>query len=164
MNERPRFDGAAALSADAVWKRLTAEANRAFKSGDLLRAEDLYDQALQEAQRRFRTDRGATTMDSAPPMLVAACGNAAECHASIGDLKRAALLAFEALDALRAAMVDAAEVPAFRQACFHHLKPALFEYAERAETARVTPATFQQVALRTREAALAFLSENQTRH
>jgi hypothetical protein len=164
MNERPQFDRPGPDAVDVAWKSLTSEANAAFEAGDLARAEDLYDRALQEAQRRFRSDRWAGTMANAPPMLVAASANAAECHARNGDPKRAALLAFEALDCLRTAMLDASEHSAFRQACFHHLKPALFEYAERAKTASVAQDTFQQTALCTREAALAFLSENQTRH
>ncbi|MCG7629551.1 hypothetical protein MHM88_17210 [Epibacterium sp. MM17-32] len=149
---------------DAVWKRLTTQANAAFDANDLSRAQPLYDRALQEAQWRFRTDRDSATLAGAPPMLVAASANAADCHARAGMLTKAAQLTFDTLDALRDAMSSVTEPPAFRLACFQHLKPALCDYAHCAGSARVAPALIRQTALRTRDAALAFVSENRTRH
>ncbi len=76
----------------------------------------------------------------------------------------AASLTREALDALCAAMCNTSEQRAFRIACFHHLKPGLFEYVERAEAAGVARGPFQQTAQQTRRAALIFLAESQTQH
>lgn len=166
MNERPRFDwpGPADTAIDAPWKSLTEAANAAFRAGGLARAQRLYDRALDEALRRFRTDRAVATMADAPPMLVAASANAAECLARAGAPRQAVGTARQALEALRAAMLDTSEPTAFRQACFHHLKPALFDYVGRAGDAGIAPGAFQEAAMRTRDAALAFLSENRTTH
>lgn len=164
MNEQPNAFGPARIAVDAVWKSLTQNATAAFRSGDLRRAERLYADALQEAQWRFLTDRGATTMAGAPPMLIAASANAAECYACRGDARKAVRVTFLTLDAVRGAMSDPTKHPTFRQACCQHLKPALCEYAERVKAVNVAPDIFQQVVVQTRAAALAFLTENQTRH
>ncbi|MEM8575764.1 MAG: hypothetical protein AAGF48_14195 [Pseudomonadota bacterium] len=164
MNERPRIRRSAAAAADTDWKSLTTEANAAFEANDFLSAEDLYEQALQEARRRFRTDRAPQTMSDAPPMLVAASANAAECHAQMGDLVRAAHVSFEALDALRSAMLDPSEHPMFRQACFEHLKSALMDYSDRVTATEVGTRVFEELVVRTREAALTYLSRKQMQH
>lgn len=164
MNERALFGQPGAQTVDQTWKAITEAANAAFDKNDLSRAERLYDQALEAALRRFRTDRAAVSMANAPPMLVAAGANASECHSRRGQLMRAVTTTEETLASLRTAMLDASEHPAFRQACFHHLKPALLEYVGRTRAAGVAEATFQKTVLRTRDAALAFLSQHQTQH
>lgn len=163
MNEHTHFDLSRGAS-DRVWKIFTTAANTSFKAGDFLEAERLYAKALKEAQQRFGNYRASNSMADIPPMLIAASANAAECQARKGDPVRAALLTLKTLETLRIAMLDSSEHPAFRQACFRHLKTALFEYAERAEAISIAPETFQQIALRVRNAALKYISENQTKH
>lgn len=163
MNKRPTFDHFTEAPVDGAWKMLTEMAHTALDAGDMNQAHDLYDRALVEARQRFHADRSPDTLADAPPILVTASANAAECHDRMGDPRHAVLMTSEALHAIRAAMSDTSEHPAFRQACFHHLKLALFEYAERAEIAGVAPTTFKEVALHIREAALCYLTENKTR-
>lgn len=166
MNERPRFDrqDSADTAPDALWKSLTKNANTAFRAGDLVQAGRLYDQARREAVHRFQTDRATATMADAPPMLIAASANAAECLMRAGDPDQAVRTMREALDCLCTAMLDSDEWPPFRQACFHHLKPALFDYVGQARAACVPHDDLKQVSIRTRDAALAFLSLMQTKH
>ncbi|MEM7178014.1 MAG: hypothetical protein AAF503_09945 [Pseudomonadota bacterium] len=164
MTERTLLDRLGPDPVDATWKRLTSAGRAAFEAGDFGHAGDLYDRALQEAHQRFLCDRGTDTMADAPPMLVAAYANAAECHMRRGNPWYAARLASEAVAALCTAMDDEAEHPAFRLACLQHLIPSLNEYAERAQTARIPRAKFQREVMHARKTALAFLSENQTRH
>ena len=166
MNEHPRFDRSdpADAAIDTLWKSLTETANAAFRAGDLVRAGHLYGQARCEAVRRFRTDRAKATMADAPPMLIAASANAAECLMRAGDPDQAVRTMREALDCLCTAMLDSDELPTFRQACFHHLKPALFDYVGQARVAGVPHDDLRQVSIRARDAALAFLSLMQTKH
>ena len=166
MNEHPRFDrqDSADTAPDTLWKSLTENANTAFRAGDLVRAGHLYGQARSEAVHRFWTDRAKATMADAPPMLIAASANAAECLMRAGDPDQAVRTMREALDCLCTAMLDSDEWPPFRQACFHHLKSALFDYVGQARVAGTPHDDLKQVLSRTRDAALAFLSHMQTKH
>ena len=166
MNERRCFDrrDSAGTTPDALWKSLTEIANTAFQAGDLEQAGRLYDQARREAVHRFRTDRATATMSDAPPMLITASANAAECLMRAGDPDQAVRTMREALDCLCNAMLDSDEWPPFRKACFHHLKPALFDYVRQARTACVPHDDINQVSIRVRDAGLAFLGHMQTKH
>ena len=166
MTERLRCGrpGPADSEIDTLWKSLTETANTAFRAGDLVRAGRLYDQARSEAVQRFRTDRAKATMADAPPMLIAASANAAECFMRAGDPDQAVRTTRDALDCLCTAMLDSDELPMFRKACFRHLKPALFGYVGQARGAGVPHDDLKQVSIRAREAALAFLSENRSTH
>ena len=153
-----------ATPVDLRWKVLTKAANKAFDGGDMERAATLYTEALHEAARRFRNDRAPETMADAPPMLVAACANVADHLARAHDEALAVTTMQWALDHMRAALLDPWEAPAFRQACFHHIRPALAEYAHRAEAARIDPVEFARVVRAARDSVRAFASENQSTH
>ena len=155
---------AAGTPVDRRWKTLTSAANKAFDDGDMARAATLYTEAMDEAARRFRTDRATATMANAPPMLVVACANVADHLARAGDHALAAGTMRWTLDHLRAALLDPCEAPAFRQACLRHIEPALLEYARQAGAAKIGAAEFARVTAAARDAVHAFLSEKRTLH
>ncbi|MEM9631476.1 MAG: hypothetical protein AAGA50_09135 [Pseudomonadota bacterium] len=166
MNESPSFPlpKPVKLSIDHQWKTLTRAANRAFEIENFELAEKLYDDALYEAEQRFRNDRAPGTMQSAPSMLIAAGANAAECSARCGDNSGAAKITFSVLHCLRTSVDDVNEVLAFRHACFLQLKPALLEFANRAKSAGISKCEFSKVAEETRKIALSFISNILTIH
>ena len=166
MNKMPRFVRTCSVGpgSDHLWKSLTEAANAALEAGEMVRAAALYDQAYEEALKRFRNDRGAASMTDAPPMLVTSAANFADFLALVEEPKEAASKALDALECLSLAMLDPDEPTAFRTACFHHLMPALLDVADRVKDAGITPGKFKQVALGTRAAAFTFLSENSVNH
>jgi hypothetical protein len=157
---------AAVGSDDRRWKALTTRANAAFAAERKHEAENLYLDALAEADAVFRTwceGQPAKNADPAP-MLVVATANLVECWLAGGQPGRAG----DHLVALRCrlcAMIESGEArPDIREQCFRQLRPLVAEFVDKLSRAGWRQEQIEREVEQIRAVALRYLARDTTKH
>ncbi len=116
--------------ADALFCRLTDEANQAFAMSDDAASDRLYDRALAEAERLFDAARAGGSPLVAPMAYTIASHNIAEAKKRAGDPQAAYAAKRRAVEKLVATAESPMDPLPLRVNCIRHLRHALAFLAE----------------------------------
>ncbi|MGI6247635.1 MAG: hypothetical protein ACOYJQ_18000 [Pseudochelatococcus sp.] len=108
-----------------MWKKLTAEANRAYVRNDIASARKVYGQALSEAEKLFDAAMTGRGLPPGPVIYNVSCHNLAELEERQGSQDAAGIYFRRAYDRLMEAAGSPAVPLAQRVSCVQHLKQAL---------------------------------------
>ena len=110
---------------DRRWKRLTEQANAAYRQGGIPLARAAYDDALTEAEKLFETAMSLPASFPAPVIYNISCHNLAELCDKAGEKEQAGAFYRQAYDRLLLAAQSSATPLGMRVSCVQHLKLAL---------------------------------------
>lgn len=147
---------------DRYWRALTNAANKAFVEGQMTKAANLYEDALEEAEKLFSdASRGQAPADIASMLLVSS-NNLAEWHMKRDERAETVFLLKQVLKRLETGVSDRFAPRMFRQACYSQLRPALADFAHYAALSGASMVLQNRVSRQVQTTALAFIQEFET--
>lgn len=119
---------------DELWKKLIAEANRAYERNDIDVARTIYGQALSKAEKLFDTAMTGPGFLPVPVIYNITCHNIATLEEGQGNHAAARAYYRRAYDKLMEGAASPTVLLAQRVACVQHLKHALAALVQHLQT------------------------------